>query len=86
MSGLRYQTEGRLRYYEPDGPFYVDDIYYDPNATQVQWATMLTIRDDASSFDGEFSGGPATARITLSDPMTDDELDDWVHTGKPSAW
>lgn len=81
MNGLRYQTDGRVRYYEPDGPFYVDDIYYDPNRARVQWRTMLSLHDDECGV----RECPAEADIVLTRSLSEEALDDWVRTGVP-AW
>lgn len=74
--GLRYATDSDGLHYEPDGTFYVDGIRYTGSGCHVR--PIAEIIRPHQCYSDVCSAG---ARMNFSAPLTDAELDRWVHTG-----
>lgn len=74
--GLRYAVDDTDIHYEPAGTFYVDGICYAHPGCHVRW--MAEIIRPHKCYSDKCTAG---ARMGFSTPLTDAEVDRWVHTG-----
>lgn len=72
--GLMYEAHDDATLFVADGPFWVDGILYDPHRAGV---TAIRLMCEITPPPGP----PASARCQVSRPMSEAELDEWVHLG-----
>lgn len=75
-TALRYAADADGLRYEPAGTFYVDEIRYAYPTCHVRPIAEI-IRPHRCHSDVCSAG----ARMSFSTPLSEDELDRWVHTG-----